>query len=101
MRFSKEQARLRAIMKHRDRWVIRARVHSNVRYEQREITQADVEHVLTYGQVTDYEVKLDEIVRVEGRDKSGRRLTVVAALRDYAITVKVITVWETGKRRGP
>jgi hypothetical protein len=99
MRFSKEQARLRAIMTHRDRWIIWSRAHARIRLGERGVTETDVIRVLTYGIVTWFEIKVDEIVHVEGRDASNRKLRVIAALRDHVNTVKVITVFEVGQGR--
>jgi hypothetical protein len=64
-----------------------------------EIIQADVHHVLINGQVTLVEQKRDELWRVEGRNVDGRRITVIAAVYEQEIRIKVVTVWED-KRRG-
>lgn len=97
-RFTKEQVRLRGILAHRDHWLIYS-PHSRGRQWLREVTEADIRRVLTTGQVTWYEVKIDEIVHVEGRDVNGRRLRVVVALRDHSLTLKVITVIEPKGQR--
>jgi hypothetical protein len=91
VRYVKEQVRLRGILAHRDHWLVWA-FHARERMRQDKITDSDVRHVLTTGQITWLEVKIDEIVHVEGRDVSGRRMRVVAALRDAGLTIKVITV---------
>ncbi|HTR86218.1 MAG TPA: DUF4258 domain-containing protein [Reyranella sp.] len=93
----KEQARIRAILSHRDKWIIWTR-HARFRMEQREMTEADVIAILTRAQVTWFEVVVDETVHVEGRDPSGRKLRLVVALRDHVQTLKIITLIAPGDR---
>ena len=90
-RYFKEQIRVRGILAHRDHWLVWA-FHARERMRQDKITDTDVRHVLTTGQVTWFEVKIDDIAHVEGRDLSGRKMRIVVALRDAAFTLKVITV---------
>lgn len=60
----------------------------------RDVTHADIEHVLTNGHVTLIETnKTDVLWRMEGKDTDGRRLQVVASVDAEEIWIKVITVF--------
>ncbi|MDP2374060.1 DUF4258 domain-containing protein [Reyranella sp.] len=92
MKFHKEQARLNAILKHKN-CVIRYSRHAiDDEMPADQITHADVRHVLTKGHVTWFEIKKDEIVHVEGEDVDGRMIRIVVGLRDALITLMIITV---------
>lgn len=92
-RYFKEQIRVRGILAHRDSWLVWS-FHARERMRHDRITEADVRHVLTTGQVTWTETKVDEIFTVEGRlpGDHTKKMRVAVAVRDAAFTLKVITV---------
>ena len=69
--------------------------HSELEMLDDDVTESDVDHVLTNGHVTLIETNKPEITwRVEGRDIDGRHLHVLAVVYEDEIKIKVITVFE-------
>ena len=98
MRYTKEQARLRAILADKDH-KIRFTRHAEEEMAADQITAPDVVKVLTFGQVTWFEVKKDEIVHVEGGDVDGRPIRVVVGLQDSIKVLKVITAMDRSHKK--
>jgi hypothetical protein len=93
MKYPAEQARLRAILEDESHEIWWGR-HAPEQMLERCIVEADVLRVLTMGQVTWFEMKKDDIVHVEGEDADGRKIRVVAGLRDAVRIIRIITVIE-------
>ncbi|MDF0581604.1 DUF4258 domain-containing protein [Bradyrhizobium yuanmingense] len=56
-------------------------------------TVPDIQFALMNGHVVLHEIKKDLLWRVEGADLDGRRLTVIVAVYELAIEIKVVTAF--------
>jgi hypothetical protein len=68
------------------------RGHSLKRMAERNITQADIQRVLTKGQIDSKQLSKDVLLRVKGSDVDDRPIEVVVAVFEDPPRVKVITV---------
>lgn len=90
--YSAETATCRRVALNPDcRWIFTK--HALDRMAERGIEAADVERVLTRGQVVLEERKQDILWRVVGTDVDGRRIEIVAAVSETEIVIKVVTVF--------
>lgn len=71
---------------------LRFTLHAREQMAERDVIEADVRRILSRGSVTWIENKRDILWHIEGRDVDARALRVVAAVDEFYIVIKVVTV---------
>lgn len=95
-KFTAEETVLKKILSHPD-YDIWWGKHASERMKERGVTEADVRHVLESGSIVDVDFLAGTKVTIAGTDLDGRRVEVIAVLREGELVIKLVTVIRTGK----
>lgn len=100
MLYPNEHARLRAILNHRDCMIFRRAPTEGPAEQPRPFGRASVDSVLRKGRIVRIEKGTDDILHVEGRERSWprRKFRVVVRLDDEGRAISVLAVGRNPRR---